>query len=140
MESFSPKDTGPGYPMEDVPGRRLTLDGVYDCIDRIILNAYCPMLLVAGGVRNWYRIMEGSDKDMCDANMMRYAGRFSRRVQSFCKKNEIPFVQFQTGERKHEEAERLTGKTRQSGSSSYLGINAQHFIVNKYLIFNNITY
>jgi len=65
------------------------------------------MLMVPGGVRNWYRIMEGSDKDMSDATMMRYAGRFSRRVQSFCKKRSIPFIHFQTGVRKHEEAEKL---------------------------------
>ncbi len=63
------------------------------------------MLMVPGGVRNWYRIMEGSDKDMSVSSMMRYAGRFSRRVQSFCKKKNIPFVYFQTGERKHKEAE-----------------------------------
>ncbi|GAI85981.1 unnamed protein product, partial [marine sediment metagenome] len=62
---------------------------------------------VPGGVRNWYRTMEGSDTDMSDSSMMRYAGRFSRRVQSFCKKKNIPFVHFHTGERKHVEAEKL---------------------------------
>ena len=95
------------------------LDGKYDCIDRIVLNAYCPMLLVPGGVRNWYRIMEGSDKDMSDSSMMRYAGRFSRRVQSFCKKKNIPFVYFHTGERKHEEAEKLI-----PADKSFIGIFA----------------
>lgn len=95
------------------------LEGEYDCIDRIVLNAYCPMLLVAGGVRNWYRLMEGSDTDMSDASMMRYAGRFSRRVQSFCKKKKIPFVHFQTGERKHIEAEKLMPKDK-----SFIGIFA----------------
>ncbi len=88
------------------------LDGEYDCIDRIVLNAYCPMLLVPGGVRNWYRTMEGSDKDMSDASMMRYAGRFSRRVQSLCKKKNIPFERFQIGERKHVEAEKLIPKNK----------------------------
>lgn len=95
------------------------LEGEYDCIDRIVLNAYCPMLLVPGGVRNWYRKMEGSDKDMSDASMMRYAGRFSRRVQSFCKKKSIPFVYFPTGERKHNKAELL--KPHDSG---FIGIFA----------------
>lgn len=95
------------------------LEGEYDCIDRIVLNAYCPMLLVGGGVRNWYRLMEGSDKDMSDASMMRYAGRFSRRVQSFCKKKNIPFVRFHTGKRKHEEAEKLIPKDK-----SFIGIFA----------------
>jgi hypothetical protein len=36
------------------------VEGSYDCIDRIVLNAYCPMLLRAGGLRNWYRIMEAA--------------------------------------------------------------------------------
>lgn len=95
------------------------LDGVYDCIDRIVLNAYCPMLMVPGGVRNWYRIMEGNDKDMSDATMMRYAGRFSRRVQAFCKKKNIPFVHFQTGKRKHEEANKII-----PGDKSFVGVFA----------------
>ena len=95
------------------------LEGTYDCIDRIVLNAYCPMLLVAGGVRNWYRLMEGSDNDMSDASMMRYAGRFSRRVQSFCKKKNIPFVHFKTGERKHLEAKKLIPKDK-----SFIGVFA----------------
>jgi hypothetical protein len=95
------------------------LEGTYDCIDRIVLNAYCRMLLVPGGVRNWYRLMQGSDTDMSDAAMMRFAGRFSRRVQSFCKKKGIPFVHFRTGERKHEEAEMMKPKDK-----SFIGIFA----------------
>ena len=95
------------------------LEGEYDCIDRIVLNAYCPMLLVGGGVRNWYRKMEGSDNDMSNSSMMRYAGRFSRRVQSFCKKKNIPFVHFQTGKRKHEKAKMLIPENK-----SFIGIFA----------------
>ena len=95
------------------------LEGVYDCIDRIVLNGYGPMLLVPGGVRKWYRIMNGSDEDMSDGSMMRYAGRFSRRVQSYCKKENIPFVYFPTGERKHTEAELLKPRDR-----SFTGIFA----------------
>lgn len=83
------------------------LEGSYDCVDRIVLNAYCPMLLCGGGLRNWYRAMEGSDEQMSDATLMRYAGRFSRRVQAFCQQRGIPFIHFQCGERKHEEAEKL---------------------------------
>ncbi|MGH2552167.1 MAG: hypothetical protein ACRDEB_00530 [Chitinophagaceae bacterium] len=35
------------------------------------------------------------------------AGRFSSRVNAFCKKKNIPLVYFKAGERKHEEAEKL---------------------------------
>jgi hypothetical protein len=31
------------------------LEGEYDCIDRIVLNAYYPKLLSGGGLRDWYR-------------------------------------------------------------------------------------
>lgn len=95
------------------------LDGTYDCIDRIVLNAYCPMLMVPGGVRNWYRLLKGGDADMSDESMMRFAGRFSRRVQSYCKEKDIPFIHFQTGARKHEEAEKLIPKYK-----SFVGIFA----------------
>lgn len=87
------------------------LEGEYDCIDRIVLNCYSPMLLVPQGVRYWYRIMEGSD-DISDATLIRYAGRFSRRVQCFCKQRKIPFIHFQAGDRKHEEAEKLLPKNK----------------------------
>jgi len=83
------------------------LDGNYDCIDRIVLNAYCPMLLVPGGVRNWYRIIKGSDNDLDTNALMRFAGRFSRRVQAYAKSKTIPFIHFTTGERKYTEAEKL---------------------------------
>lgn len=95
------------------------LDGCYDCIDRIVLNAYLPMLLLGGGLRIWYRTMKGSDEGMSTAKLMQFAGRFSRRVQSFCKQRDIPFVHFSSGERKHEEAEKLIPKDK-----SFVGIFA----------------
>lgn len=86
------------------------LEGSYDCIDRIVLNAYVPMLMVPGGVRVWYRGMKGGDKGLTTANLMKFAGRFNRRVQSFCKQRNIPLIYFSSGERKHEEAEKLIPK------------------------------
>lgn len=83
------------------------LHGSYDCIDRIVLNAYIQMLLTPGGLRNWYRLLKGSDDGLTTAFLMRLAGRFSRRVQQFCKQRNIPLMYFSTGERKHEHAEAL---------------------------------
>ena len=37
------------------------LSGQYDCIDRIVLNGYYPKLLSGGGVRDWWRLLHGSD-------------------------------------------------------------------------------
>ena len=31
------------------------LDGQYDCVDRIILNAYFPLACSPGGFRTWWR-------------------------------------------------------------------------------------
>jgi hypothetical protein len=95
------------------------LDGHYDCIDRIVLNAYCPMLLVPGGVRNFYRKLKGSDKDLDTNALMRFAGRFSRRIQAYAKSKSIPFKHFQSGVHKHTEAEALLPKDK-----SFTGIFA----------------
>jgi len=32
------------------------LAGSYDCVDRIVLNAYHPMGNTAGGFRTWWRL------------------------------------------------------------------------------------
>lgn len=86
------------------------IEGTYDCIDRLVLNAYCPQLLVPGGFRNWYRDLKGSDKDLDNTSLMRMAGRFGRRVKAFCESEKVPLTFFKTGERKHEAAELLIPK------------------------------
>jgi hypothetical protein len=83
------------------------LEGEYDCIDRIVLNAYYPKLLSGGGLRDGWRQLHGNDSDLSTASLMRMAGVMSKRVQSYCKQKNIPFVHYQTGERKHEDAAKL---------------------------------
>jgi hypothetical protein len=81
------------------------LAGQYDCIDRIVLNGYYPKLLSGGGLRDWWRqLHNGNDAGLNTAALMRMAGVVSQRVQAYCKKTNIPFVHYQTGERKHEDA------------------------------------
>ena len=58
------------------------IDGSYDCVDRIVLNAYFPMGQDAGGMRVWWRALQGSDDGLDTAHLMRMAGRFSRRVRA----------------------------------------------------------
>ena len=58
----------------------------YDCVDRIVLNAYYPMGNTAGGFRTWWRrLIGGSDAEadavLDNAHLMRLAGRFARRVR-----------------------------------------------------------
>ena len=84
------------------------LEGQYDCIDRIVLNAYYPKLLNGGGLRDWWRLLHGGDDSgLNTSSLMNMAGVMSKRVQAYCKKNNVPFVHYLTGERKHEDAEKL---------------------------------
>lgn len=83
------------------------LDGTYDCVDRIVLNGYFIQGCIPGGFRNWFRALYGSDSNLSNTTLMRMAGRFSRRIHAFCKAKKIPLSYFKSGERKHEEAEKL---------------------------------
>ena len=58
------------------------VSGSYDCVDRIVLNAYFALGHNPGGFRTWWRRLHGeSDEDLDNAHLMRMAGRFSRRVR-----------------------------------------------------------
>jgi DNA-binding transcriptional ArsR family regulator len=78
------------------------LEGQYDCVDRIVLNAYFPLGQRAGGFRTWWRLLNGGDETLDDTHLMRMAGRFSRRVRAFAKARGIPVVFCAAGTRKHE--------------------------------------
>src|SRR5450755_3654506 len=81
------------------------LEGEYDCVDRIILNAYFPMGCSPGGFRTWWRSFYGSDDNLDNTHLMRLAGRFSRRLRGWAKSNAVPVIDCPAGERKHEIAE-----------------------------------
>ena len=80
------------------------LDGSYDCVDRIVLNAYFPLAQSGGGFRTWWRRFR-SDDDLNNTALMRFAGRCARRVRAYAKKQNIPLIYCGRGERKHEIAE-----------------------------------
>jgi hypothetical protein len=81
------------------------LDGRYDCMDRIVLNAYFPVAQTGGGLRSWWRLLRGDDADLNDARLRDMAGTFSRRLTAFCTQRQIPLIDTRAGERKHELAE-----------------------------------
>ena len=56
------------------------LDGTYECIDRIVLNACFQFGQRPAGFRTWWRQMEGSDEKLDNAHLMRMAGRLARRL------------------------------------------------------------
>jgi len=78
------------------------LEGSYDCVDRIVVNAFYPMGQTAGGFRTWWRAVEGSDEHLDTAHLMRMAGRFSRRIRAWATHNAVPVITCAPGERKHE--------------------------------------
>jgi hypothetical protein len=81
------------------------LTGSYDCVDRIVLNAY-SLGHNPGGFRVWWRRLHGECDDKLDnTHLMRMAGRFARRVRAWAAANQVPVVDCRRGERKHRIAE-----------------------------------
>jgi hypothetical protein len=87
------------------------LSGSYDCVDRIVLNAYFRMGHNPGGFRLWWRALTGSDETLENTYLMRMAGRFSRRVRGYAKAHAIPVIDCPAGQRKHDLAEEYLAKT-----------------------------
>src|SRR3954468_7891576 len=82
------------------------LTGSYDCVDRIVVNAYYPLGHNPGGFRVWWRRWhDDSDDSLDDAHLMRLAGRFARRVRTWAGANGVPVINCRAGERKHRIAE-----------------------------------
>jgi hypothetical protein len=95
------------------------LEGSYDCVDRVVLNAYFGMGQTGGGFRVWWRALCGSDDGLDDNHLMRMAGRFSRRLRAWAKENKVPVVYCAPGEDKHKMAEQhLT--THQTGPGLFM--------------------
>src|SRR3989442_2967456 len=88
------------------------LSGSYDCVDRIVLNAYFRMGHDPGGFRVWWRALTGSDETLENAYLMRMAGRFSRRIRGYAKAHGIPVIDCSAGQRKHDLAEEYLAKTK----------------------------
>ena len=82
------------------------LTGSYDCVDRVVLNAYFPLGHNPGGFRTWWRRWhDGSDDQLDDTHLMRMAGRFARRVKAWGQANDVPVIYCKAGQRKHRVAE-----------------------------------
>jgi hypothetical protein len=82
------------------------LTGSYDCVDRIVLNAYYSLGHNPGGFRVWWRRWhEGSDEELDNTHLMRMAGRFARRVRAWAHAHQVPVIDCRRGERKHQLAE-----------------------------------
>jgi len=102
------------------------LAGSYDCVDRIVLNAYFPLGHNPGGFRSWWRrLHDGSDELLDDTHLMRMAGRFARRVKAWAAANAVPVIFCKAGERKHRIAEQYLAEHRVSEPGVFLVLVAK---------------
>jgi hypothetical protein len=102
------------------------LTGSYDCVDRIVLNAFFPLGHNPGGFRTWWRRWhDGSDDDLDNTHLMRMAGRFARRVKAWGQANGVPVVYCRAGERKHQIAEEHLATHPPSGPGVFLVLAAK---------------
>ena len=81
------------------------LAGTYDCVDRLVLNAYFQFGQTPAGFRLWWRSLHGSDADLDNAHLMRMAGRLARRLRAHAAAHNIPVIDCAAEERKHVVAE-----------------------------------
>ena len=87
--------------------------GGYDCVDRIVLNAFYPLGYHPGGLRTWWRRLHGdSDAELDNTHLMRMAGRFARRVKAWGAASGVPVIFCKAGERKHRIAEAYLAQPR----------------------------
>ena len=99
--------------------------GSYDCVDRIVLNAFFPLGHNPGGFRVWWRRWHGdSDAELDNTHLMRMAGRFARRVKAWGAANGVPVIFCKAGERKHRIAEEYLA-THEVGTGVFLVLAAK---------------
>jgi len=101
------------------------LTGSYDCVDRIVLNAYYPLGHNPGGFRTWWRRLDGSDERLDDTHLMRMAGRLARRVKAWGTANGVPVVFCKAGQRKHRIAEEYLAGHEITGPGVFLVLVAK---------------
>jgi hypothetical protein len=100
--------------------------GSYDCVDRIVLNAYYPLGHNPGGFRVWWRRWHGdSDDQLDDTHLMRLAGRLARRVKAWGVANGVPVIFCKAGERKHTIAEEYLAAHEVTGPGVFLVLVAK---------------
>ena len=78
------------------------LTGSYDCVDRIVLNAYSPWGIIrAGSGAGGAGCHDDCDEQLDNTHLMRFAGRFARRLKAWGNANGVPVIYCKAGERKH---------------------------------------
>ena len=101
------------------------MSGSYECVDRIVLNAFFPLGHNPGGFRVWWRRWhDDSDAELDNTHLMRMAGRFARRVKAWGAANGVPVICCTAGQRKHRIAEEYLA-THEVGTGVFLVLAAK---------------
>jgi hypothetical protein len=77
-----------------------------ECVDRVYLNGYIPSLATPAGLTTFLREHLGKPIPS-PAVLGQITSKFRESVQKFAAENEIPVIQFVSGERKDDRANRL---------------------------------
>ena len=98
--------------------------GWYDCVDRIVLNAY-SLGHNPGGFRVWWRRLHGDEDLLDNTHLIRMAGRLARRVKAWGAARGVPVIFCTAGERKHTLAEDYLATHELTGPGVFLVLVAK---------------
>ena len=91
-----------------------------ECIDRMYLNVYVPMLQSEGGVVKFFR-QHGGHKFASSALMDPMTKAFVASMDRFAKQQQIPVVQFQKGQRKDDVMKSHLARCHKSEGVLFIG-------------------
>ena len=97
----------------------VTLD--VECIDRIYLNAYQPMLQTGGGVAYFFKQHRGAQ--VASTTLMAPMSRdFAKQVHGFAREQGVDWVRFKKGERKDEITQSRLADFQGTEGVLYIGV------------------
>jgi hypothetical protein len=91
-----------------------------ECIDRMYLNVYVPMLQCESGVAKFFRFHRGHPF-ASSALMDPMTKAFVASVDQFCKQQQVPVVHFQKGQRKDDVMKEHLARFEQPEGVVFLG-------------------
>jgi hypothetical protein len=92
-----------------------------ECLDRIYLNGYIPILQTPGQLVN-FLIRHRSHKIPSPALLGRITQAFAGATKSFARKNNIPLIHFERGQRKDDVAAEYRKEFHQSEGVVFIGV------------------
>lgn len=92
-----------------------------ECADRLYLNGYIPRLATPGGLVVFMREHLGKPIPS-PAILGQITSSFRRRVEEFAADNEIPWIKFESGERKDDRANQMRRERNVRGEVVFIGV------------------